>query len=124
MRDRYRRRCRDQAQMGAMPRRAPAVIETGLSQLLSRRDPLLRRKRSEGEARPATLGTTAKAHLLLHAWCKACRHTVDLDPDEKAPRYGGDLPLLDRAARLRCAQCGGRGIDSIVRPRRHGGLED
>ena len=34
-------------------------------------------QRAYGEAGSATLGTTAKAHLLLRVWYKACRHRVD-----------------------------------------------
>jgi hypothetical protein len=32
------------------------------------------------ESGPATLGTTAKAHLLLRVWCKDCQHQIDIDP--------------------------------------------
>jgi len=40
--------------------------------------------------------------LLLHVWCKDCRHRVDLDPAEQAERHGPDLPdaRLDGAAEL------------------------
>jgi hypothetical protein len=31
----------------------------------------MRRKGYEGESGPATLGSTAKAHLLLRVWCKS-----------------------------------------------------
>ena len=53
------------------------------------------RKGFEGESgRPATLGSTARAHLLLRVWCNSCRHRVDLDPAEQAERFGGELDLL------------------------------
>jgi len=35
----------------------------------------MRQKSREDESGPATLGTTAKAHLLLRVWC---RHSADL----------------------------------------------
>ena len=53
----------------------------------------MRRKGREGESGPATLGTTARAHLLLRVWCKDCRHRADLDPGEQAERYGADLAV-------------------------------
>jgi hypothetical protein len=42
----------------------------------------------------------------------------------QAQRYGADLPLLDWADRLVCSRCGSREVDSIVRPRSHGGVDD
>src|SRR5215210_2171153 len=41
---------------------------------------------------PATLGSTAKADLLLRTWCNLCQHRVDVDPGEQAARYGADSP--------------------------------
>lgn len=84
----------------------------------------MRRKGFEGESGPATLGSTAKAHLLLRVWCKECRHGADIDPAEQAERHGADMDLLDWAKRLVCSQCGSRNIDSIVTPRSTGGIED
>jgi hypothetical protein len=49
-------------------------------------------KSSEGESGPATLGSTAKAHLVLAVRCTACRHRATVDPAEQAERYGADLP--------------------------------
>ena len=74
----------------------------------------MRRKGYERESGPATLGTTANAHLLLRVWCKDCRHEVDLDPADLAERYGADLPVPEWAARLACSQCGSRQVDFIV----------
>jgi hypothetical protein len=74
----------------------------------------MRRTRSEGESRPATLGTTVKAHLLLRVWCTDCRHEVDMDPAELAERYGADLPVPEWAARLTCSQCSSRRVDFVV----------
>jgi hypothetical protein len=53
----------------------------------------MRRKRSEGASGPATLGSTAMAHLLLLVWCKEFGTGHDLDPVESAQRYGADLPV-------------------------------
>lgn len=65
----------------------------------------------EGEIKPATLGSTAKAHLWLLVWCKSCRHEIRLDPAGQAERYGADLPLrprLGQPARLPLRQPRGR----------------
>jgi len=84
----------------------------------------MRRKGYERESGPATLGTTANAHLLLRVWCKDCRHEVDLDSADLAERYGADLPVPEWAARLACSQCGSRRVDFVVTPRSHGGVGD
>src|SRR6185436_9875196 len=55
----------------------------------------VRGKRFESTSGPATLGTTAKADLLLRTWCNGCRRHVDVDPGEQAARYGADLPVRD-----------------------------
>jgi hypothetical protein len=46
----------------------------------------MQRKRSDPDTGPATLGTTAKAHLLLRVWCEDCRHQVDVDSAELFPK--------------------------------------
>jgi hypothetical protein len=75
---------------------------------------VIARKGYEGEIKPATLGSTTKAGLVLLVWCKDCRHTVRLDPAEQAERYGAELPLRpDWASRLAC-RCGSREVDLIV----------
>jgi hypothetical protein len=78
--------------------------------------------RSKGGG-PATLSSTAKAHLLLRVWGNACRRIVDLDPGEQAERHGADLDLLVWCERLVSAQCGSRHVDFVVAPRRTGGLD-
>jgi hypothetical protein len=82
----------------------------------------VRGNRYESASGPATLGTTAKADLLLRTWCKLCQHRVDVDPGEQAARYGSDLSIPEWAARLVCSQCGSRAVDFVVAPRRTGGL--
>ena len=82
----------------------------------------VRGKRYENASGPATLGSTAKAGLLLRTWCNRCRRWVDIDPGEQAARYGADLPVPEWAARLVCSQCGSRAVDLVVAPRHVGGF--
>ena len=70
---------------------------------------------------PRTLGSTAKADLLLRTWCNRCRHWVDIDPREQAARYGADLPVLEWRLSLVCSQCGSQVMDCVAGPRRTGG---
>jgi hypothetical protein len=44
---------------------------------------------------PATLGSTAAAHLRLIVWCKACQHQVEPNPSEMARQYGNKTAVLD-----------------------------
>jgi len=64
------------------------------------RDGAVQGERFESPSGPATLGTTAKADLLLCTWCNRCRRHVDVDPGEQAARYGAHLPVREWAARL------------------------
>jgi DNA-directed RNA polymerase subunit RPC12/RpoP len=84
----------------------------------------MRRRGFERETGPATLGSTAKAYLLLAVRCTACRHRANIDPGEQAERYSADLPVPEWAARLRCSQCGSRRVDFVVTPQSTGGLDD
>ena len=69
----------------------------------------------ENDFQPATLGSTARAGLVLHCWCKACRHRANLEPGEQAERHGADLPLRpDWVSRLTCSRGGGREVYFIV----------
>jgi hypothetical protein len=63
---------------------------------------------------PATLGSTAAAHLRLIVWCKDCRHHVEPDPVEMAERYGAETTVPDWAARLVCSQCGSPRVNMVV----------
>jgi hypothetical protein len=81
----------------------------------------MRGNRYERPAVPATLGSAARAHLLLRVWCNRCRHLVDVDPGEQAERYGADIPVREWAARLICSQCSNRAVDFVVAPRHTGG---
>jgi hypothetical protein len=82
----------------------------------------VRGNRFQSTEGPATLGSTAKAHLLLCTWCRDCRHSVDVDPGEQAARYGANLPVPEWARRLVCSKCGSRAVDFVVAPRHTGGL--
>jgi hypothetical protein len=63
---------------------------------------------------PATLGSTARAHLRLIVWCRDCQHHVEPDPVEMAERYGAEMTVPDWAARLVCGQCGSRRVDMVI----------
>src|SRR3954469_18649074 len=69
---------------------------------LSRRARMAIQRRREPTGRPATLGTTERAHLALIVWCKECAHQVEPDVAEHVARYGPDLTLLDWQQRLVC----------------------
>lgn len=83
----------------------------------------MRRKRSEGESGPATLGSTAKAHLVLRVWCEVCRHQVIVDPAEQAERHGADLPVPGMGGPANCSRCGSRCVNFVVTPRTTGGID-
>jgi Zn finger protein HypA/HybF involved in hydrogenase expression len=68
---------------------------------------------------PATLGSTAAAHLRLIVWCKDCHHRVERDPAEMAERYGAEMTVPDWRERLVCSQCGSRNVDMVVSGSKH-----
>jgi hypothetical protein len=82
----------------------------------------MRGNRYDSPSGPATLGTTARADLLLRTWCKDCPHSVDINPDGQAERYGADLPVPEWAARLVCSRCGSHAVEFVVVPRHTGGI--
>jgi hypothetical protein len=63
---------------------------------------------------PATLGSTAEAHLRLIVWCKACRHQVEPDPAEMAERYGAEMTVPEWRKRLVCSQLAAKDVDMVV----------
>ena len=63
---------------------------------------------------PATLGSTAAAHLRLIVRCKDCKHRAEPDPAEMAARYGAETTVPDWSKRLVCSQCGSRHVDMVV----------
>ena len=84
----------------------------------------MRRKAFESESGPATLGSTAKAHLILHVWCWVVgTGSICVDPAERPSAHGADLPVPDWTARLAFSCCGGsRNVDFVVTPGRTGGV--
>ena len=63
---------------------------------------------------PATLGSTAAAHVRLIVWCKDCNHQAEPDPPEIAERYGAETTVPDWSKRLVCSQCGSRNVSMVV----------
>jgi Zn finger protein HypA/HybF involved in hydrogenase expression len=63
---------------------------------------------------PATLGSTAAAHLRLIVWCRDCKHRVEPDPAEMAERYGAETTVPEWSKRLVCSQCGSRHVNMVV----------
>src|SRR4051812_47558347 len=78
-------------------------------------------KTDDATAVPATLGSTARAGLLLRTWCNGCGRIVDIAPAQQVAGCGADLPFPEWAARLVCSQCGSRAVDFVVSPRHTGG---
>ena len=69
----------------------------------------MRGTKLQGESGPVTLGTIARAHLVLAVRCaQRNRHRAIVDPAEQAKRCGADLPVPEWASRLTCSQCGSR----------------
>jgi Zn finger protein HypA/HybF involved in hydrogenase expression len=68
---------------------------------------------------PATLGSTAAAHLQLIVWCKDCHHRVEPHPAKMAARYGAEMTVPDWRERLVCSQCGSRNVDMVVSGSNH-----
>jgi hypothetical protein len=74
----------------------------------------MRRKRSEGESAPMTLGQALAAKVRLIVWCKACQHRAEPAVIDQVARYGADATVIDWAARLRCSACGKREVNFVV----------
>jgi hypothetical protein len=63
---------------------------------------------------PATLGSTAAAHMRLIVRCGDYRHQVEPDPGELAERHGAEMTVPDWRERLVRSQCGSRDADMVV----------
>jgi hypothetical protein len=63
---------------------------------------------------PATLGSSAAAHVRLIVWCRECGHQVEPDAAEQARLYGAEMAVPEWHERLVCSACGGRQIDMVV----------
>src|SRR3954469_24824393 len=92
---------------------------------LSRRARMAIQRRREPTGRPATLGSTERAHLALIVWCKACAHQVEPDVAEQVARYGAELTLLDWQQRLPLRRPGhrlrGQRLATLDRPAKPSG---
>jgi hypothetical protein len=74
----------------------------------------MRRKRSDGESAPMTLGNALAARVHLIVWCKTCQHRAEPAVADQVARYGADTTVIDWARRLRCSACDGREVDFVV----------
>jgi hypothetical protein len=63
---------------------------------------------------PATLGSAAAAEVRVIVWCDACGHQTEPDAALLAEKYGAAMTVPDWAARLVCAQCGGRKVSFVL----------
>ena len=61
-----------------------------------------------------TPGNAAAAQMRLIVWCLDCHHQVEPDPAEMAKRYGTEMAVPVRHARLVCSRCGTGGVDMVV----------
>ena len=53
-----------------------------------RHDPIMRRKRRDGDTAPLTLGQALTAQVRLIVWCKACGHRAEPDIAEQVAHHG------------------------------------
>src|SRR5207302_8667550 len=74
----------------------------------------MRRKRSDGDIAPLTLGKALTAQVRLIVWCKACGHRAEPEVAEQVSHHGSGMTVIDWAARLRCQDCGERSADFVV----------
>ena len=74
----------------------------------------MRRKRSDGESAPMTLGNALAAKARLIVWCKTCWHRAEPAVADQVARYGADTTVIDWASRLRCSACDGREVNFVV----------
>ena len=73
-----------------------------------------RRRRESSQYRPATLGSSLRAHVIVIATCRDCRHQAEPDLADQVDHYGADLPLPEWGARLICSACGSRQAEFVV----------
>jgi len=74
----------------------------------------MRRKRSDDESAPMTLGNALATRVHLIVWCKTCQHHAEPEFADQVARYGPELTVIDWASRLRCSACDGREVDFVV----------
>jgi hypothetical protein len=64
--------------------------------------------------RPATLGSSLKAHVSLVCTCGDCLHKAEPDLAEKVARHGAEMTVIEWQKRLVCSRCGSRNVDCVV----------
>jgi len=64
----------------------------------------------EGRREAATLGEIAAQGLGVFCWCNRCGRNAVLASDRLAAALGGDFPVPEVGARLRCSDCGAKDI--------------
>ena len=69
---------------------------------------------AERRRRAATLREVADRGVDIFCWCNSCGHNAVVASAELAAALGGDCPVPDIGARLRCTRCGGK--DVATRP--------
>jgi hypothetical protein len=72
----------------------------------------MRRKRSEGESEPMTLGQALAAKVRLIVWCKSCGRRAEPSVAEQVSHHGAGMTVIDWAARLQ--GCGARAADFVI----------
>jgi hypothetical protein len=76
--------------------------------------PPRRRQTSNQPTRPATLGSSLRAHVRFIIVYRGCGRRTEPDIAELVERYGADTPVPEWAARLLCSQCGSREVDFVI----------
>jgi hypothetical protein len=59
-----------------------------------------------------TARTLAPTGFKFHVWCKACRHSVDVDLAALIRDGRGDLPLVK--IKWKCGRCGSQLTDAVM----------
>jgi len=66
---------------------------------------------SDGQG-AATLGQMAGQGMAIVCWCNHCGHNADLAAAALMARLGGEMPVPEVGAHLRCRECGGKAIET------------
>lgn len=69
---------------------------------------------AERRRRAATLAELADQKVAVLCWCNRCGHNAVLDAGSLASALGGDFPVPEIGARMRCSRC--RAKDVATRP--------
>lgn len=66
--------------------------------------------RQEARRRATTLGEIAAQGLDVFCWCNRCGHNAVLGSGPLVTALGGNFPVPEIGARLRCSACGAKDI--------------